>query len=625
MHTTTSIEDGNQPNRGSLWTSVIDTLKPNRQKRASECVGELAQAIQDLDNDPDNGPASGAGLGNAFKMGGPYALNVRQIICKELDRTTWDDHTKFRHIGRVLGCFLASLQNTNDLLREDFTRHVQACVDHLERRFNQEQPTDEEGAPLDFHDDVRTLFLDGIKRGAKYPRHDLGEIAARVRKQHDKTLKEAGARKHIREAAEVAAPREPQGALLIKGDEQPAIGWNKNLQGNIVADNLTNVVIFLKYARIEPWFNEFDQRYYLYGYGNGELNDTSLRDLRMSMHELGCKAKVDLVESGVKWMADRNKQHPLRLYLDDVEKKWDGTPRIDSWLPTYVGAKDDAFSRAAGRAWMIMAIRRVRKPGCLARTMLVLEGPQDVGKSTVFRILAGEPYYSDSLPIGAEPKVVIEECVGKWIIECAELERKTKKQVGEIRTFVSRISDTARVAWGRTAQTVPRQFVLAGTTNASKYLIDKSGNARFWPIKTGRVDLDALRSDRDQLWGEAAHFERKGEQHWLTGGLADLAAKVAAKREVNTPLEDRWTELLNNAPAGFAPSEELWRAVGLENAGQRNQNHNDSLGDATHKRGWLFRQKRRNGPKVSGYVSPGSDVAAARWLKYDGRKLALDR
>jgi len=250
--------------------------------------------------------------------------------------------------------------------------------------------------------------------------------------------------------------------------------------------------------------------------------------------------------------------------------------------------------------------------------MLVLEGPQDIGKSTVFRVLAGEPYYSDSLPIGADPKVVIEESVGKWVIECAELERKTKKQVGEIRTFISRVGDTARVAWGRVAQTVPRQFVLGGTTNSAQYLNDKAGNARFWPVKVGEVNLEALRADRDQLWAEAAHLEQQGEPHWFKGELATIAAEEAAKREVNTPLEDRWIELLENAPKGFLPSEELWRVVGLEDVSKRLQNHNDSLGDATRKMGWTAARKRRNGPKVSGYLAPGlGQTDPAAWLKFN--------
>jgi predicted P-loop ATPase len=255
--------------------------------------------------------------------------------------------------------------------------------------------------------------------------------------------------------------------------------------------------------------------------------------------------------------------------------------------------------------------------------MPVFEGEQGVGKSTMIKVMAGEEYFSDSLPLGAEAKVVIEETAGKWIVEFPEISSKTKKEVEEIKASQSRTHDTARTAYARMSTTVPRQFVAWATTNNDRYLRDKTGNTRFLPIKVKHIDLDTLREDRDQLWAEAAHMEAQEEPHWLTGDLTNEAARETAKREVVNPIEEKITELLSDAqrdhPDGFIPSEQLWKAIGLPEAKHRNQYHKDSMGDAARKLGWRWVRKRdpnEDSRQVSGYIAPRVPIAAAHFLSY---------
>jgi predicted P-loop ATPase len=83
----------------------------------------------------------------------------------------------------------------------------------------------------------------------------------------------------------------------------------------------------------------------------------------------------------------------------------------------------------------------------------------------------------------------------------------------------------------------PRSCVFVGTTNAEEYLRDETGARRFWPVRCGRIDLERLRADRDQLWAEArVRFER-GERWWITD---PEVLKAAEEEQQDRAVRDPW-------------------------------------------------------------------------------------
>lgn len=215
-------------------------------------------------------------------------------------------------------------------------------------------------------------------------------------------------------------------------------------------------------------------------------------------------------------VADDRSYHPIREYLAALPE-WDGVPRVDTLLIDYLGAEDNSYVRAVTRKTLCAAVRRVQEPGVKFDTMLVLNGPQGIGKSTLISRLAGE-WFSDSLNLSdTKDKTAAEKLQGYWILEIGELAGLRKAEVETLRSFLSRQNDIYRAAFGRRATPHPRQCIFFGTTNAeSGYLRDTTGNRRFWPVKTpgGGVkhSWELTNEDISQIWAEVLVLVENGEK-----------------------------------------------------------------------------------------------------------------
>lgn len=226
-------------------------------------------------------------------------------------------------------------------------------------------------------------------------------------------------------------------------------------------------------------------------------------------------------------------------YLRGLKGKWDGKERLDTLFIDYLGAKDSAYNRAVTRKAFTAAVARAMTPGCKFDNMVILAGPQGIGKSTLLDKMS-RGWFNDSIRT-FEGKEASELLQGVWLVEVSELDAFRKTDVSRIKQFLSLRADRFRAAYGRNVKEIPRSCVFFGTTNTSDFLQDMTGNRRFWPVDTGEekhsktVWAELTDDEIDQLWAEAFVRWQTGETLYLSGAVEEEAKiKQEEHREVSS-------------------------------------------------------------------------------------------
>lgn len=326
-----------------------------------------------------------------------------------------------------------------------------------------------------------------------------------------------------------------------KGGDGQTVAPPKNTQLNVVK-------ILQGAFGADVFKKNLSTSYRVYGVKTpwGGAANQEIRDAHLALIKQWCavnwrfEPSADNINNAITCIAEENAFHPIRDYLDALE--WDGVRRVNTWFHKYMGATGDkAYVSAVGRKLLVAMVARVYEPGVKYDQVVILEGDQGEGKSTLLRHLVGDDRFTDS-NIDVTNKDCVQAIQGKWLIELGELSSMKKADVDDLKTFISRTADELRLPYARLPDKFPRQCVFVGTTNNTEYLTDPSGNRRYWPVRVNRCDFDAVKRDRDQLFAEASLLYSAGEALYLERGSDE--EKAAIKAQAAKMRHDIWEDEL---------------------------------------------------------------------------------
>lgn len=367
---------------------------------------------------------------------------------------------------------------------------------------------------------------------------------------------------------------------IIDGDWMERLTIGKN---GPIGTSLKNIDLIIRYHKLFKdlfCYDEFAHQKILVSCPPWESIDTfkvrNMKDEDVTRLAIEMEKNVDIKPSLANLTKVLNsaimkkRRHPAREYFSRLE--WDGVERLKTWLAYYCGAEYDHpdYLSAVGTKWLTAAVARVFHGGVKFDHILIFEGAQSAGKSTMLRELAtirGCEYFLDDISVsklGDDKEVP--KMQGKLIIELAELSGMRKKDSDELKQAITTQKDTIVRKYENEPTTYPRQFVLAGTINPKNgYLIDSTGNRRFWPVLVSdHIDLEALKKDKEQLWAEAVHRYKNGETLYLPREIEKLAKKAQDERRVVDAWTSRVVKVINNSDKiTDTIMDEIWTSLGF--------------------------------------------------------------
>lgn len=303
-----------------------------------------------------------------------------------------------------------------------------------------------------------------------------------------------------------------------------------------IDENLKDLFIFnefsgtIEYSRNAIW----------HGVEKGqELRDKDIVFVQYYLaHNKQFEMGIDKITNAITELSERNRFHPIKEYLEGLN--WDGEERLDKWLINTTGTEDSPYSNAVGSKYLMAAVARIYCPGIKFDNVLVLEGKENIGKSTIFRTLSN-PWFTDSIDLMQKDEKIIEKMRGSWFLEVAEMFGVNDSNQERIKSFLTRQDDVHRLPYDRLSVRLKRQSIFCGSSNKLAYLFGEDGNRRFWPIKCEKINIQWLKDNRDQIFAEAKIRWQSGEELYLNPELFELA-KIIQTQKLN--VNEVWYEII---------------------------------------------------------------------------------
>lgn len=294
----------------------------------------------------------------------------------------------------------------------------------------------------------------------------------------------------------------------------------KDPKSGKVLNDINNYILFFnecpKYKG-QLKYNEFLQQKEIF---NREFTDFDLNNIYNDCERETTLSIHSKIDSALSEIFDKNRYNPIINYLNTL--KWDGQERIAKLFIDLLDADDTILNKEMTKKWFIAAVKRIYEPGCKFDNIVVLQGNQGIGKSSICELISLNFANTISLSeIGN--KDLIDKLNKTWIAIIDELDTFNRKEMSTIKTFLSVSQDSVRLSYGRNTSTFKRHCVFIGSTNDDTFLRDSTSSVerRFWVIRCNKLSMDGkIRQTLteeyiNQLWAEAVYYYTQDPKQYL--------------------------------------------------------------------------------------------------------------
>jgi len=307
-------------------------------------------------------------------------------------------------------------------------------------------------------------------------------------------------------------------------------------------------------------------------------------------------------------LRSRCHHHPRDLLQEWLKAlpPWDETPRLTEWLYDAADVPKTAYTMAVARLWPVSMVARALHPGIQCRSVIIVEGEQDIGKSKLIKTLTGADWYrevSGTLE-GKEAHMLMK---GAWVVELSEMDVLLRTEESRVKSFITMCNDEYVQKYANDPVKLARRTILMGTINPEgdgSYLRDQTGATRYYPLSVRRIALADVEACRDQLFAEALVWFNDHPADWwqMPEAAADELRDMREARRKEAVFEGpRLREWLAEVRAGATKvtppfhTEDALRYCFQIPPERWTPAIKDQMGKAISKCGWANKPKRVDG------------------------------
>lgn len=315
--------------------------------------------------------------------------------------------------------------------------------------------------------------------------------------------------------------------------------------GEVISKCMTNVFLLLTHHADFKGRFRFDsfahQKQVRFDAGWKRLDDIITAEIHsqvQSIHPAFHSTGLDFVEEAIGLACNECTVDSAQEWLTSLT--WDGTPRLEAFIALAFGQEDNRYHSIVGKHFFIGMAARIMKPGCHHRSVLILQGEQNTGKSLALRAIAGDNWILEDAPLAIESLSFQMSLWGKLIVEFSEGTILNRADASKLKGLISNPVDTVVEKWAKHPTDIKRRCVFTMTTNKEHFLMDDTGNTRFFPVRTRKVSLEFIKENREQLFAEARVLFENGEKWWSDSEEdVKLFADEQKKRLLQNPMEEK--------------------------------------------------------------------------------------